>query len=72
MILTLKKNFASSILQHSKRIHNYYFYNNHAKLYFEYVEDIDMNFFKENLDVEYHYKGENSPVNLIDFIEINL
>ena len=64
--------YNKKLITNWKGIKSFQFYDERYMMYFEDVEDIDMNFFKENLDVEYHYKGENSPVNLIDFLEINL
>ena len=37
--------------------------------YFDKVEDIDPNWVKEKINIDYGYKGEFSPIYLIDFIQ---
>ncbi len=64
--------YNKKLITNWKGIKDFQFYDERYMMYFEDIEDIDINFFKENCDVEYHYKGENSPVNLLDFIETNL
>jgi len=64
--------YNKKLISNWKGIKDFKFYDERYMLYFEDVDDIDINFFKENLDVDYHYNGENSPVNLPVFIENNL
>ncbi|CAM1373805.1 type 2 periplasmic-binding domain-containing protein [Tenacibaculum xiamenense] len=64
--------YNKKLITNWKGIKKFQFYDERFMMYFEDVEDINMDFFKENLDVEYHYNGENSPVNLLDIIENNL
>lgn len=63
--------YNKKLITNWKGIKDFEFYDERYMMYFENVEEIDINFFKENLNVEYHYKGENSPVNLLEFIETN-
>jgi hypothetical protein len=37
--------------------------------YFEKIEDIDFDFIKQNIEIEYNYRNENSPTKLLSFIE---
>tara|TARA_R110001606_G_scaffold152476_2_gene293198 strand:- start:1146 stop:2135 length:990 start_codon:yes stop_codon:yes gene_type:complete len=64
--------YNKKLITNWKGIKDFQFYDERFMMYFEDVEDIDMSFFKENLDVEYNYKGENSPVNLLNIIETTL
>ncbi len=64
--------YNKKLITNWKGIKDFQFYDERYMMYFEDVVDIDINFFKENRDVDYHYKGENSPVNSLDFIESNL
>lgn len=64
--------YNKKLITNWKGIKDFQFYDERYMMYFEDIDDIDINFFKENRDVEYHYKGVNSPVNLLEFIETNL
>jgi len=64
--------YNKKLITNWKGIKDFKFYDERYMMYFEDVDDIDINFFKKNCDVEYNYNGENSPVHLLEFLEMLL
>lgn len=56
------------LLTNNKTILSFKFYDSRFMQYFEKVEDIDWNWVKEDIEVDYHYNGEFSPLRLMEDI----
>lgn len=56
------------LLSNNKTILSFEYYDPRFMRYFEQVKDIDWDWVKEDANVDYDYKGEFSPVLLIDDI----
>lgn len=56
------------LLTNNRSILNFTFYDNRYMRYFETPDDIDWDWVKEDLNVDYGYKGEFSPVYLLEDI----
>lgn len=54
------------LLTNNKAILDFEFYDERFMRYFESVEDIDWDWVKEDVEVDYHYNNEFSPVHLIE------
>ena len=61
--------FNKKLLSNNKHIKELPYYNEKYMKYFEKIEDIDPNWVKEKEEINYGYKGEFSPIYLIDFIQ---
>lgn len=64
--------YNKKLITNWKGIKDFQFYDERYMMYFENVEDICIDFFNKKCDVEYNYNGENSPIKLLEFIEMNL
>lgn len=64
--------YNKKLITNWKGIKDFKFYDERYMLYFEDVDEIDINFLKKNCDVEYNYNGENSPIHLLEFIDTNI
>jgi hypothetical protein len=60
------------LVTNNKSILKFPFYDERFMRYFEYPEDIDWNWVKAKATVDYGYKGEFSPVHLIEDIRLRL
>ena len=58
--------YNKKLLTNNKNIVNFPFYNEKWMRIFEDLTDIDIEWLKEDDDVDYHYSGEFSPTKLID------
>lgn len=56
------------LLSNNKHIAELPYYNSRYMRYFEKLEDIDIEWIKEKVDIDYGYKNEFSPLNIIDII----
>lgn len=56
------------LLTNNKSILTFPFYDSRYMQYFESVDDIDWDWVKEDIEVDYHYQGEFSPVHLLEDI----
>lgn len=56
------------LLTNNKSIFLFPFYDPRFMQYFEKVEDIDWDWVKEDIEVDYHYNGEFSPLRLLEDI----
>lgn len=56
------------LLTNNKTILSFPYYNPRYMQYFETVEDIDWDWVKEEIEVDYHYNGEFSPLRLMENI----
>lgn len=56
------------LLTNNKAILDFEFYDPRYMQYFEKVEDIDWDWVKEDIEVDYHYNGEFSPLRLMEDI----
>ena len=56
------------LLTNNKAILDFEFYDPRFMQYFEKVEDINWDWVKEDIEVDYHYKGEFSPLRLLEDI----
>lgn len=56
------------LLTNNKNVVNEKYYNPKYVQIFDNVDDIDWNFVKEKIEVDYEYKGEYSPVNFVNKI----
>lgn len=56
------------LLTNNRSIYELEFYNPRYMQYFEKVEDIDWEWVKEDIDVDYGYNGEFSPIHLLEDI----
>ena len=56
------------LLTNNKTILSFSFYDPRFMQYFEKVEDIDWDWVKEDIEVDYHYNGEFSPLRLMEDI----
>lgn len=56
------------LLTNNKAILDFEFYDPRFMQYFEKVEDIDWDWVKEDIKVDYHYNGEFSPLRLLEDI----
>ena len=56
------------LLTNNKAILDFEFYDPRFMQYFEKVEDIDWDWVKEDIEVDYHYSGEFSPIHLLEDI----
>ena len=59
------------LLTNNKAIFSFPYYDSRYMHYFEKVEDIDWNWVKEDIEVNYHYNGEFSPIHLLEDIVKN-
>lgn len=57
------------ILTNNKNIKELSFYNKNLIQIYDNAEKIDIEFLKENINVDYHYNNEFSPLNFLKFIE---
>lgn len=64
--------YNKKLLTNWKGIKDFSFYNSRTMRYFEDSEDIEISFLKLDLDIDYKYKGENSPIRLLEQIRENL
>lgn len=53
--------FNKKLLTNNKEIKNMPYYDEHFMQYFEKVEEIDWNWVRESVEVDYHYRGDFSP-----------
>lgn len=60
--------YNKKLLTNNKKIFEFPYYDERFMKYFENINDIDFNWIKNPIDVEYNYKGEYSPTNLIERI----
>ncbi len=60
------------LLTNSKSIFEFEFFDPRYMQYFEKVEDIDWGWVKEDIDIDYDYNGEFSPVYFLDDIYIRM
>lgn len=60
--------YNKKLLTNNKNIVNYPFYNKENMRIFEKIEDIDIEWLKENREIEYNYNNEFSPVHLVDYL----
>ena len=56
------------LLTNNKGILDFEFYDPRYMQYFEKVEDIDWDWVREEIEVDYHYNGEFSPLRLLEDI----
>lgn len=56
------------LLTNNKAILDFEFYDPRFMQYFEKLEDIDWDWVKEDVEVDYHYNGEFSPLHLLEDI----
>lgn len=61
--------YNKKLITNNKNVVNLPFYNPDYIQIFEKAEDIDWNWVKERIPVDYHYDGRFSPVHIIDEIE---
>lgn len=61
--------YNKKLLTNWKGITSFEYYDSRFMRYFEKPEDIDVNFVKSEIDVDYHYKGDNSPSMFLKHIE---
>ena len=61
--------FNKKLLSNNKHLSELPYYNEKYMKYFDKIEDIDPNWVKEKTNIDYGYKGEFSPIYLIDFIQ---
>ena len=61
--------YNKKLLTNNKNVVNLPFYNPDYMYIFEKAEDIDWDWVKERIPVDYHYDGRFSPVHIIDEIE---
>lgn len=59
------------LLTNNKSILDFPYYDSRYMQYFEKVEDIDWDWVKEDIEVDYHYNGEFSPIHLLEDIVKN-
>jgi hypothetical protein len=57
------------LLTNNRTILKFPFYNPQYMQFFEKVNDIDWNWVKEDIAVDYHYNGEFSPIRLLEDIK---
>lgn len=62
-------NYNRKLLTNNKSILNFPYYDSRYMQYFERIEDIDWAWVKEDVDVDYHYKNDFSPLNLLADIQ---
>ena len=60
------------LLTNNKAILKFEFYDSRFMQYFEKVEDINWEWVKQEIEVDYHYNGEFSPIHLLEDIEQQL
>lgn len=60
--------YNKKLLTNNPEIIHYPYYDPHFMKYFNRVEDIDVEWIKEDIDVDYHYKGDFSPIHLLDVL----
>ncbi|MEF2838206.1 MAG: hypothetical protein U0N82_10850 [Oscillospiraceae bacterium] len=56
------------LLTNNKSILDFHYYDSRYMQYFEKVEDIDWDWVREDIEVDYHYNGEFSPLRLLEDI----
>lgn len=61
--------YNKKLLTNWKGLTSFDYYDPKYMRYFEQVKDIDIDFIKSDIDVDYHYKGDNSPSMFIEYIE---
>lgn len=59
------------LLTNNKSILTFPYYDSRYMQYFENAEDIDWDWVKEDIEVDYHYNGEFSPISLLEDIVKN-
>jgi len=64
--------YNKKLITNWKGIFSFPFYDPKFMLYIESEDDIDEKFFHENTVVNYNYKNENSPLNLLSLIQNSL
>lgn len=64
--------YNKKLLTNWKGIKTFKYYNPKYMMYFEKGGDIDIDFVRSRISIDYHYGGDNSPRNLIHVIEQNL
>lgn len=60
--------YNKKLLTNNQSIKNTRYYKSGNIQVFKNTEDIDINFFKDKSEVDYHYRGEFSPVHLLEHI----
>lgn len=61
--------YNKKLLTNWKGVFQFPFYNPLYMRYFETIDDIDLDFLIEKIQVDYHYQDENSPMKLLEQIE---
>lgn len=60
--------YNKKLLTNNKDIFKFPFYNKEYMKYFEDIEDVDFNWIKKDLEIDYKYDGRYSPEKLIEEI----
>lgn len=61
--------YNKKLLSNNPNIVHFPYYDSRYMRYFSSPEDIDIAWITEDCDVDYHYKGDFSPVNMLDLIK---
>jgi len=61
--------YNKKLLTNNKNIHELPYYNGRYMRYFENLKGIDIDWIRRREEIQYNYKGEFSPLKLIDFLD---
>lgn len=64
--------YNKKLLTNWKGIFKFKYYDERYMKYFESASDLDVNFIKEKCEIDYRYKGDNSPVELLTLVKREL
>lgn len=61
--------YNKKLLSNNKSLISFQYYNPNYMQYFENVNDINWDWIKSNINIDYHYNGDFSPIKLLDDIK---